>query len=278
MKKKIARFILPLLIATLGSNIIAAPLYQGWYSPEKGLLTYELESGQVLLSEPNDKKTTFLMVNGNISPSGKLPVIDGRAFVPLRVLSNELGMNVQWNANTKSATITKDTDTIVVSTKTNPTEVKNIKGTIYVSVKYLSEKFPLKVNYYTSKIKNEIIIGDAVVSVDNKDIEEIITQDEAAKIVDKTIRDEFERLKNEGEFLKLQPANSDGNKYIQQCIDNTKYIGKQSRYYIFKGQHTLLVDATNEKIYAQKVESFKIWIDEFLENSEAYFILYAYAG
>lgn len=106
------------------------------------------------------------------------PVIDnGFTYIPLRALSDGLGMSVQWNASTKSATIKHNLDTIEIrqgsslANKNNivvdfKTPVKTINGSIYVPLKFLSNVLGAELNYSSADKTVYIKSDDLVVSKD----------------------------------------------------------------------------------------------------------------
>lgn len=49
----------------------------------------------------------FLMVNGTFVPTANIQIINNRSFIPLRIVSEELGMNVRWDASSQTAIIQK---------------------------------------------------------------------------------------------------------------------------------------------------------------------------
>lgn len=57
---------------------------------------------------------TYFTVDGNeITPDVPQQIIDGRFMLPLRAVSEAIGAEVEWDANTKTASITKKVGLIV---------------------------------------------------------------------------------------------------------------------------------------------------------------------
>lgn len=87
------------------------------------------------------------------------PVIKGsRTLIPVRAISEGLGADVKWNAETKQVTITKDQTTIVLTLGSttalvNGVEVKldtnadTMNNRTYVPLRFIMETFKMQVNY-----------------------------------------------------------------------------------------------------------------------------------
>jgi hypothetical protein len=56
-------------------------------------------------------------LNGNVVnfPNQKPVVVDGRTLIPLRGVFDNMGYAIDWNGNTKTVTLTKGSDTIVIT-------------------------------------------------------------------------------------------------------------------------------------------------------------------
>lgn len=109
----------------------------------------------------------YLTINGNrVSTS---PIIkNGRTLVPIRVIGEELGSQVDYNANTQEVSVVKSgIDIKLIINQTNPTvngvvkpldvAATIINGRTYVPVRFISESFGINVDYNQSN--NEVVVG-----------------------------------------------------------------------------------------------------------------------
>lgn len=100
-----------------------------------------------------------LNINNNTVTTTQAPVMEqGTTLVPLRVISENLGAKVDWNAKDKKVTVTKGTDTIILTigskqatvngeAKTLPQAPKTINGTTMLPVRFVAENFKCEVQY-----------------------------------------------------------------------------------------------------------------------------------
>lgn len=114
----------------------------------------------------------FLTINGKrVSTT---PVIrNGRTLVPIRVIGEELGSQVDYNSATREVTVTKPGVNIKLKIdKNNPTvngvtKSIDVPATIinsrtYVPVRFVSESFGINVDY--NQRNNEVIVGTPATS------------------------------------------------------------------------------------------------------------------
>ncbi|MEL7564968.1 MAG: copper amine oxidase N-terminal domain-containing protein [Dehalobacterium sp.] len=73
----------------------------------------------------------------------------GRVFLPLRLISNILGCEVEWNAKTNTVLIKKENIEISLSTKSTSLDAsaKVINGKTFVPLRFISEALNVKVEY-----------------------------------------------------------------------------------------------------------------------------------
>ncbi len=83
------------------------------------VLTIAAESNGYVISEKSVnisvKQNISIVIDGRTIESDTSPVISGgRTLVPIRVVANGLGADVQWNGETREVTIVKGADTLVL--------------------------------------------------------------------------------------------------------------------------------------------------------------------
>lgn len=198
---------------------------------------------------------TFLMIDGEIIPNLNLPIVNNRSFIPLRLLGESLGMNVNWNGSSKTAVISKEEVSVSVSATKNSSDVQLINNSIYVSIRFLENNFPLTVGYRPFVI-NETdpfnILLRPLVTVDSHSVTPLLSKAQAVDLA------KSELLKAYYNFLENKSYNT-GSLDSSQILDALKSdiesiscVNKISRYYIVKGPYLTLIDGVTGKLYFLK--------------------------
>lgn len=134
--------------------------------------------------EKKYKNIKVLPVNSVISDKFNFkfdlpPVIkDGRTLIPVRAITEGLGATVDWDKETKKITITKDDKTIelwlgkniaLVNGEEVPLDTKPeiLNSRTIVPVRFISETFNLKVNWYGDGEDTIEILEDAKNNIDD---------------------------------------------------------------------------------------------------------------
>lgn len=111
------------------------------------------------ITTPAFASTIGLNINNfEIKPTQSPVIEQGTTLVPLRVISENLGATVDWDAKDKKVTVVKDTDTIVLTigskqatvngeAKTLPQAPKTINGTTMLPVRFVAENLDCQVQY-----------------------------------------------------------------------------------------------------------------------------------
>jgi hypothetical protein len=109
--------------------------------------------------EPTDAKNLkLLMVNGNFVPNVSIITENSRTLVPIRIVSESLGANVFWNADSLETKIVNNDTEIVIQPGINEATVnghtvelevpaKIVNGRIYVPLRFVSENLNCDVGY-----------------------------------------------------------------------------------------------------------------------------------
>ena len=136
----------------------------------------------------HDEIETFimLMINGDFISDADVIISNERTLVPLRIISERLGANVEWNDIERSIDIWQkdkhikvyiDADTIYLNDKEIYTDVSPqiINSITYVPLRVIGEALDAKVGYYDG-------LYAPLVWVFNKTDEIKVSEDEAIKI------------------------------------------------------------------------------------------------
>lgn len=132
---------------------------------------------------PEGGRIRLLMINGGFVPYPDIKVVNNRTLVPLRVVSELLGADVDWDQTSKTINIT-DTGTKISLTigsvdasindhiKTLDVPPSMLEGKTYVPLRFIAEALSADVGYVpsisggsTQKIDNGVKEADCAVSV-----------------------------------------------------------------------------------------------------------------
>jgi tRNA A-37 threonylcarbamoyl transferase component Bud32 len=220
---------------------------------EEGLtdsFVYHFSSGSVL-ADPED---TLLMVNGMFTPH-LLEIRDNRSLVPLRYVSQTFGAAVDWDDNTRTATLVLDDTTVFITIGEQFAEVhKNglskkydlytpaiiINSLTYIPVRALAEILDKAVGYEEASV----ITYNPFVWIDEKpadwqpDIEMLRIRNQ--KALD-SLRKNIDTVYN-GYFSDWGETATNILNKIQNNIDNIKYLRHIGRYALVEGSYMMLID------------------------------------
>ncbi|MCD7778041.1 MAG: copper amine oxidase N-terminal domain-containing protein [Clostridiales bacterium] len=164
---------------------------------KKGTYAVDYENGT---TKSDLTSVILLLVNGEFVSDADAVIQNGTTLVPLRVVSNKLGANVNWNNDTRTAEI-KSGDTVItvgignsyitvngsVIETTSPASI--INSLTYIPLRAVASAFGADVGYYEMK-------NSQIVWVQNKIEAVTVTSEEAENIAINVFCDGFlEELK-----------------------------------------------------------------------------------
>lgn len=121
--------------------------------------TMASDSGKTIVMQINNAEISVNGESKNIDENGTVPeIINGRTFIPVRALIENIGGNANWDNETKTATLTYNDDEIklTVDSKTayynnNSTELDVapviVNGRTMLPVRFIAENFGFDVNW-----------------------------------------------------------------------------------------------------------------------------------
>ena len=196
MKKIFITIFSIFFIVIFNVNIFAADpritisLYD--FTPEESISVYYGDDDEHIY--PVRRSFVILMINGDIISDAALNK-DGRALVPVRVISEKLGANVEWNPDERSIYINQGGNDIKMFVGSNvlylngeeididvPPQI--INSITYVPLRFIGETFGANVGY-------EFIKGFPVAWVLNRTDEIKISEEEAIKIAEDVYFNKF---------------------------------------------------------------------------------------
>lgn len=196
-----------------------------------------------------------IWMNGKIIESDALPVIEeNRALVPIRVISENLGLKVLWNGEEKTVKIQDNNDKTILLTigkkqvkKLNDDKKididvapKIINNRTYVPIRFIGEAFDLKVDW-DDKDKT-VVIGEGY-NKENKDDKDVT----AASIVEALEKDGVKFYDKKIEEYK----HPDGVEIIRlYTLENDKSNDETIGIYEFKNEEAA------KKLYDSLIEKY----------------------
>lgn len=215
------------------------------------------------------KNCTVLFINGEVIPEAEVIMDAGKAMLPLRLIAEKLGYELDWNGAEKKVTLKKVDKSIDIATTKNEM-AKLIKDTTYVTCDFV-EKNLAESALVTERLgddfkkfydTNMAITQDKTIErslrnviIDEKhEYKDNLSSDDAMKLVKEKC---LEGLKNFAKTLK-EKTKEDPNRFdddiklIEKDINRMIYIGEVSKFYRFTiGPYDVLYDRTDGKIYFQ---------------------------
>ncbi|WP_180270813.1 copper amine oxidase N-terminal domain-containing protein [Sporanaerobium hydrogeniformans] len=222
-----------------------------------------------------------LFINGTCVAEDEVIIRNGRALVPLRVISEVLGYDVSWDQPTQTVHISQGDKQIILTINQKEAMINNqvtqldqmpilYKERTYVPIRFIGENFdahitygkPLKepfTYYYNTQMPitptNTLIRAFPNILVDTKMSDETISKEEALK---KTKEVCYTGLIHFAEKMRanLESSGEESNRFdeefkgIEKEIERMMYLGEVSRYYQFTiGAYDILFDKYNGNLF-----------------------------
>lgn len=231
-------------------------------TPDPPIDEYIFSGGETLTLN-RDEKYIFLLVNGTIIPDAKVKVIDGYSLVPLNIISEELGIKVTWQKGDSYVIIEKEKTSIKAIIGEKVAEVDGeefncggtvtiIDDTLYVPVRFLARVFSFSLNYipYSEEGREPIsnILKNSVLTIDENITQKTLAEEEAKAIAKKYLMEKYNQFTLAGYYADILTYEETLSS-IQKTINQMSVQGKTSRYWVFSGPKTVLVDEYNGNVF-----------------------------
>lgn len=248
--------------------------YQGHPDLTSKLLYVFTFPNQEAISLKFKETHPFLMVNGTFVPNANIQIINNRSFIPLRIVSEELGMNVRWDASSKTAILQKNDLHIIVKPNQekflingvealSEDKVCTINGNLYVPLRFLEKAFPITLNYIPYKESSPFyLLKNPLITVDDNSTQKRLTKEEASQLLHAQLIEAYNNfLKNKTYNQNTAYSNSILDT-LKTDIDGIKCTGKVSRYWVFTGPYPILLDEFTGNIYFAKSKIARFYIEK----------------
>lgn len=149
-----------------------------------------------------------LWINGNYIPTDVTPIIENeRTLVPLRIISENLGLNVEWNGDSKQALISNPLDNLNYIFEIDKAEYakgdtkismdvapKIVQGRTLVPIRVIAEAFGQKINWDSEN--KTVVIGEGYITPEKPQPAPVNPQPEIVKeskvvVVNESINQKF---------------------------------------------------------------------------------------
>jgi hypothetical protein len=223
---------------------------------------------------PEDDLIRLIMINGGFVPCPDIKVTNNRTLVPLRLVSELLGANVDWDEKRKTITVTEEETKISLTINSREANINGqtkmldvppsmLEGKTYVPVRFIAEALSADVGYVASigggslqRIENGERKAESAVSVVT--IEKPDKSAKAYSIDEGLVRVKeasAEEYKNLLDFLKKsnRTFESGAEDYDSQDIVYTNEIC--GRYYVYRlaafSQKNIFFNKYTGEIYSE---------------------------
>lgn len=240
----------------------------------ESVITFQTESNFIIYSDGEkveiDEGYIPIYIDGKIIKNASMIIKNNISLIPLKVVSEEVGINVVWDDKKNEVTIDDDgkiiklmigKNTIIVNEEEKHMDLEStiIDGLVYLPLGFISEYLDRTVECFNPNIhgeNNSIINTRTVVYIDEKYENDTIILKEKALESAKSLC--FEGLENYKISLKdnLKSNGEDPDRFnkdielIKKSINEMEYEGEISRYYIFDMYaYRVVVDKINGEVY-----------------------------
>ena len=275
---------------------------------EKGNPVAYYDYDRIILSDDTviDIDTSYiaLFINGTLVPDYEVIIREGRALVPVRLISQELGSKVDWDGKAQKVTIEKGANrmSLTINDKKAVINGKELlldcpaviyKDLTYVPLRFIAETLHGSVVYakrlegdYTYYYDTQMPVSPADtiirdfpnIMIDEKEgLEVKISQDQAMEEVKKMCTIGLENFKWSLKQSLIEAGESperldDEFASIEKEINRMIYLGEVSRYHKFTvGPYDILFDKYNQNIFFVMYSS-GIRVKAFDPNDPALFM------
>ncbi len=133
-----------------------------WVGAERAVLAFDgVNSLQITIDSP-----TMLLNNSEIELDVPAKIIDDHTYVPLRAVSETLGADVQWDADTKSIYITKPTTEHKAERKYAEAKISDVNNNTVMNLYYSYPSFENPDNNENISVLNSYFESNALESIE----------------------------------------------------------------------------------------------------------------
>ncbi|AOT69946.1 copper amine oxidase N-terminal domain-containing protein [Geosporobacter ferrireducens] len=215
-------------------------------------ITYE--NGATTTINPVDR-FTFLMINNNFIPNVDIRNEKGYSLAPIRLISEELGGQVEWDKEKNAAFIQYKNNEIILNagdenavingkTVVLPAAAQIVDDRMYVPLRAVAEAFSADINY---NINGIMPFGNPLISIDTR-IKKV-TKEEAVKLAGAAMEQAYTTFLKNDRYVDGTDSSNKVLAEIRQKIDHIKYKDELAGYWILEGPYEILVDKSTGALF-----------------------------
>ncbi|MFM1650542.1 stalk domain-containing protein [Brevibacillus sp. B_LB10_24] len=213
-------------------------------------ITYENGATTVI----NEADTfTFLMINSNFIPNVDIRIENGHSLVPIRLITEELGGQVNWDAKksaeilyqNKKMTLTAGDKHAVIDGKTVvlPVAAKILENKLYVPLRPVADAFHMDVSYNSGIMP----LDNPLISIDTR--EKNVTREEAVQIARAAMEKAYSTFLKNDTYVNGSDTANKVLAEIRQKIESIEYQDESAGYWILSGPYKILVDKSTGELF-----------------------------
>lgn len=247
--------------------------YREYVLSDNGMIKYSDAPNTHI--EEVDKTFRALFIDGNIIKNAEIITKESRTLVPVRIVSENLGAKVSWNAKTKTVTINNDKTKIDLTIGKNIVKVNDAPQNLdvapiihndktYLPIRFVTENLGANVSYFDGldETKPYIFYKIPQILIDSiKDKQ--ISKDEAIKNIKENYTTGYKKIFNK---------DISSNKGLDKEFENIKYINETPRYYRFNFMYNILFDKYTGDMYREFL-GFTITIDKIDFDNKSFYVV-----
>ncbi len=233
--------------------------------------------------ESIDDDYTALFLNGSLMKNSDLVISNDRALVPVRLIAEYFGADVEWNGDENKVVITENGNTINLYMDENAIDINGsvsymdaapaiINDTAYVPIRFVSEALGTEVEYSDGADLSGAYIIPRIPQVMISRYDEnvsALSEDECIEIVREKLIEAYENKYGEFEPLSELPEDFEWNdeEGLREVITNLEITRENDRYYVMPAGFEFWADKYTGEVYTF-YNGLAMTINEFVPLSD----------
>ncbi|WP_162162966.1 stalk domain-containing protein [Gorillibacterium massiliense] len=209
-------------------------------------MTYE-NGATTSITEVDQGRVTFLMINNDFIPNADVKINHGYAFVPIRLVMDALGGQVNWDAQKQEAIIVYKSNKMILraggtsadlngKTIRLPLAAQIIRGRMYAPLRAVSEALGMKVSNNIGFMP----FFNPLISIDDRT--QNVTKEQAVKLAKDAMEHAYDTFSKNDTYANGSDLSNKTLADIKQKIDHIGYEDESAGYWILTGPYEILVD------------------------------------
>ncbi|MCM3594012.1 copper amine oxidase N-terminal domain-containing protein [Brevibacillus borstelensis] len=203
----------------------------------------------------NERDTfPFLMINNNFIPNADIAIKSGYSLVPIRLVTEELGGRVNWDAMNNTVVIESTGKKIVLKAGDRnavingkpvvlPFAPQLVDNRVYVPSRTVAEAFGADISFTVGIMP----FTNPLLSMDTR--EKNVTKEKAIQLASNAMIQAFATFLKNGKYADGSYTSNKTLAEIKQRINSISYQDETAGYWILSGPYEILVDKSIEALF-----------------------------